>query len=331
MSRTLNRRVDIAGTGFTVLDRIYADGVLTEEALGGSCGNVFLSLAKLRWHVAPVLALGRDETGEKLAEEFRDAGAETQFIDFRPELRSPVLAQVVDTSSGRHWYRFECPDTNVNLPRYHPIGKADVLSARFVLHACTVFYTDRLSECILMAMKIAHSSGAIVFFEPSAIGEKALFETALPMVNILKYSAERLGHYGKCNGTLDTLITIATHGEDGLEISLGQSNFWYPAIATTKTVDASGSGDMVTIGLINTLLENRRHMRKDLNLTEIIGGVVAGQHLAAANCGFHGARGVFHNLGTSYVQRVISQQAKSSQFGSTTPNSENASKTLDAN
>ena len=65
MPGTRHKRVDIAGTGFTVLDRIYADGHFTEEALGGSCGNVFLSLAMLHWRVAPVLALGMDETGRK--------------------------------------------------------------------------------------------------------------------------------------------------------------------------------------------------------------------------------------------------------------------------
>ena len=305
--------MDIAGTGFTALDRIYADEDLTEEALGGSCGNVFLSLAMLRWHVAPVLALGMDETGHKLVEEFVDAGAETQFISCRPELRSPVLVQVVDTSSGRHWYRFRCPETEVDLPRYHPIGKADVLSARSALKTCTVFYTDRLSDCILMAMNIAYSSGSIVLFEPSEIGKEELFQKALPMVDILKYSVERLGDQRRGNGALDTLITIVTHGSDGLDISLGPSNIRYPAISTTETVDASGSGDMVTIGLINALLENRRLKRKDLTLSETIRGVVAGQHLAAANCGFHGARGVFQHLGTNYVRSVISRHAQSSQ------------------
>ena len=41
-SRQLNSHVDVAGTGFTVLDRIYADGDLAGEALGGSCGNVLV-------------------------------------------------------------------------------------------------------------------------------------------------------------------------------------------------------------------------------------------------------------------------------------------------
>ena len=307
MPGTRHKRVDIAGTGFTVLDRIYADGHFTEEALGGSCGNVFLSLAMLHWRVAPVLALGMDETGGKLVGAFIDAGAETRFISRRPDLRSPVLTQVLDTSSGRHWYRSKCPDTDVNLPRYHPIGEDDVLSAKSALEACTVFYTDRLSISILMAMKIANSSGAIVIFEPSAIEHKELFDSALPMVHVLKYSAERLGYQRRAYSPFDTLLTIVTHGTEGLDISVGRSNVRYPAISASKTVDESGSGDMVSIGLIDTLLKNRSRKRKSLTLRETIRGVVAGQHLAAANCSFHGARGVFQNRSVNYVRNLISQ------------------------
>ena len=318
MPRTRQKRVDIAGTGFTVLDRIYADGHFTEEALGGSCGNVFLSLAMLRWHVAPVLALGLDETGRKLVGEFVDAGAETRFINCRPDLRSPVLTQAVDTTSGHHWYRFNCPDTDVNLPRYRPIGQDDVLSAKPALEACTVFYTDRLSDSILMAMKIACSSGAIVFFEPSAIEHEELFEKALPMVDILKYSAERLGNKLRPDSLSDTLFTIVTHGAEGLDISVGRSSVSFPAISAAETVDSSGAGDMVSIGLIDTLLKNRPRRQQALTLKETIQGVVAGQHLAAANCEFRGARGVFQNRGANYVRSLISQLDQTFSKDSTT-------------
>src|SRR3546814_10628803 len=63
-----DERVDVAGTGFTVLDRVYADGGFAGEALGGSCGNVLVSLAMLHRHVAPLLALGMDNTGERSEE-----------------------------------------------------------------------------------------------------------------------------------------------------------------------------------------------------------------------------------------------------------------------
>ena len=90
----------MAGTGFTVMDRIYADGDLTDEALGGSCGNVLVSLAMLHRHVAPVLALGDDDTGGRLVDEFTRAGAMVRYIARRKDVRSPILAQELDTRSG---------------------------------------------------------------------------------------------------------------------------------------------------------------------------------------------------------------------------------------
>ena len=48
------RAVHVAGTGFVVLDRVYADDRESFEALGGSCGNVLVSLAMLDRAVAPL-------------------------------------------------------------------------------------------------------------------------------------------------------------------------------------------------------------------------------------------------------------------------------------
>src|SRR3546814_19756599 len=116
-----DERVDVAGTGFTVLDRVYADGGFAGEALGGSCGNVLVSLAMLHRHVAPLLALGMDNTGERLVSELSQAGANTRYICRLMGRQSPVLAQTLDTSSGRHDFSFTCPKTNSELTRYQPI------------------------------------------------------------------------------------------------------------------------------------------------------------------------------------------------------------------
>jgi len=122
LSRQHSQCVDVAGTGFTVLDRIYTDGGLADEALGGSCGNVLVSLAMLHRNVAPVLALGLDDAGDRLVSEFTEAGANVDYIHQRLDLKSPILAQELDTSSGQHAFSFICPETNADLPRYQPIG-----------------------------------------------------------------------------------------------------------------------------------------------------------------------------------------------------------------
>ena len=122
--------IDVVGTGFTVLDRLYSDGQLASEALGGSCGNVLVSLAMLHRQVVPVLSLGFDEIGSRLVDEFRVAGANTQYICRHYGRRSPVLRQELDTSSGRHSFSFVCDETLEEYPRYEPIGRDEVRCQR---------------------------------------------------------------------------------------------------------------------------------------------------------------------------------------------------------
>lgn len=296
--------VDVAGTGFTVLDRIYADGDLADETLGGSCGNVLVSLAMLRRHVAPVITLGNDDEGERLVTEFSRAGAIVEHIHRRADLRSPVLAQEIDTCAGEHGFSFVCPVTNVELPRYQPIGEAELDSALAVLTHCSIFYADRLSESIFEAMKTAWLAGAVIFFEPSDVEESELFEEALKMVSILKYSADRIGDHLAHSRT--RCVTVVTHGAAGLEVADEESKVWCEAVLATSVMDTSGSGDMVSIGLIDWILANSLETT-GLKATNLLKGVVAGQRLAAENCAYAGARGLFKERGAAYVRHILTQ------------------------
>ena len=248
----LNRRADVVGTGFTVLDRLYQDGRFSDESLGGSCGNVLVSLAMLRRVVAPVLRLGLDMEGDQLMSEFYAAGAITSHIHRSPDLRSPVLAEKLDTASGVHRFSFKCPETDADLPRYEPIGEPELLEALPLLEECSVFYADRLSGCILEAMRTARNGGAIVFFEPSEIGDSILFERALALSTIVKYSSDRLDD--ELEGMAVDCIKIVTHGSSGLEVRDGSSKIWCGAIEANEVRDTCGSGDMVSVGIIDWLL-----------------------------------------------------------------------------
>ena len=298
--------VDVTGTGFAVLDRIYADGDLADEALGGSCGNVLVSLAMLRRHVAPVLALGNDDEGEQLITEFSRAGAMVEYIQRRTELRSPIVTQQIDTCSGQHGFSFACPVTNAELPRYQSIGEAELGPALSVLTQCSIFYADRLSESIFEAMKTAWLAGATIFFEPSDVEEGTLFEEALKMVSILKYSDDRTDDHLQHLRT--GCVRIVTHGAAGLEVTDEESEVWCEAVLAPSVTDTCGSGDMVSIGLIDWMLTNCRGAA-DLRATNLIKGVVAGQRLAAENCAYAGARGLFKGRGAAYARQVLRQHA----------------------
>lgn len=297
-----SRKVDVAGTGFIVLDRVYADGDLTDEALGGSCGNVLVSLAMLHRDVAPVITLGNDETGERLVAEFFRAGALVEYINRRGDLRSPVLAQALDTRSGRHDFSFMCPETNEAFPGYQPIGEDELALARAVLTCCSVFYADRLSGSILAAMRMASISGAVIFFEPSEVHDERLFEEALKIVSILKYSEDRLGD--RLSGMETRCVRIVTYGAAGLEVSDGHGATWCAAAAAPTVLDTCGSGDMVSVGVIDWMLANQ-FASTDLRATSLLDGIISGQRLAAENCAYAGARGLFRHRGADYVRALL--------------------------
>ena len=302
----LNRELDnpqVVGTGFTTLDRVHVNGMFAKEELGGSCGNVLVSLALLRHQVAPLIVLGQDDIGGQLVDEFARAGADIRFITQRSDIRTPIVAQDLCTSTGQHSFSFKCKKTNNKFPRYFPVGFQEVESAGHALDSCSIFYVDRLSSSILVAMERAHLAGALIFFEPSAAPE-IHFERALELASIVKYSSDRLGSEIDCKVSHCPALAIITHGSDGLEIRSGDQTVWQKAVAAETLTDTSGCGDMVSLGLIDWLLSDRC-FRHALHVDNLSAGILAGQHLAAANCAFTGARGLFRELGPEYVRRLL--------------------------
>ena len=302
---TFGPRLDVAGTGFTVLDKIYQNGVLSDAALGGSCANVLVSLAMLDRHVAPVLRLGDDDEGDLLIGEFLEAGAVVDFISRQSGLRSPVLAEEIDSRSADHTFNFTCPETNCALPAYEPIGRHELRHATPVFSICSVFYTDRLSQSILEAMDLAHRSGAIIVFEPSDIDDDALFLEALRLTTVLKSSADRL------DGALDAFLgraypraRVTTRGAAGLTISDAYQDIWCDAVPAIQLRDACGSGDMVSVGMIDWLLANA-YSTDQVSAESLLQGIIAGQRLAAENCAYEGARGLFRHLGPAYAKSIL--------------------------
>jgi fructokinase len=297
--------IDVAGTGFTTLDRVYTNNVKTSEALGGSCGNVLISLAMLDRSVVPLLSLGDDQVGSSLIDEFTQAGVDTRYITRRLNFASPILAQELDLESGQHSFSFVCPETNQALPRYQPVLDEDVEVAKPVLGACAVFYTDRLTRSILLAMETAAASGALIFFEPSSIDDEELFDRAVRLCSVLKYSSERLSSRLSNRKLRDQAVAIVTHGAEGLEVSARGERRWCAAVPTTVVRDTCGAGDMLTVGIIDWILGSSRPKADVLAFDHFLSGVTAGQRLAAVNCAYAGARGVFRRHGARGARMIL--------------------------
>jgi fructokinase len=296
----------VAGTGLTALDVIYAGNLGGPlKALGGSCGNVLISLAMLGHSVAPVISIGADSHGDFLVDALRHAGCETRFV-FRASIEgSPVIVEHIDVGRAQHWFSLSCPGTDQSFPRWRSIDENQVRSARAALEEISVFYTDRLSPAIVSAMEAAHGAGALVVFEPASRGDDDnLFARALKTVSILKISGDTTGQYDiACEETL-AMVVIRTHGSKGLTATFQGTEKFFPPTAAPRLVDTCGSGDMVTTGLLDYLLTHWRESSRWL-AADIYAGVEAGQQLAAINCAFAGARGIFHALGARSVRSAL--------------------------
>ncbi len=298
--------IDVAGTGFTVLDRIYEGTSKTLEELGGSCANVLWSLAMLRRRVVPILSLGADEVGRGLVDTFRSAGADVSHIAMHQGRRSPILAQHLDRRQAIHTFSFRCPETNDDYPRYQSIGAEEAAAARPVVERCAVFYCDRLSAPIVEAMEATAHAHGIVFFEPSEIGDTSLFARAVRASRIMKYSADRLG------SDMDDLLPdsdifrIVTCGASGLEVRQRSNVNFLPSYPADRVEDTSGSGDMVSVGLIDRLVAIGARA-PTITLDDVVGGVRAGQKLATANCAHVGARGIFRGSRPREVRAMLEE------------------------
>lgn len=298
-------RIDVAGTGFAVLDRVYAKREKAFEAVGGSCANVLISLAMLERSVFPVLAFGDDVVGNVLLEEFLRAGADTRYISRRSGIPSPVLAQMLDSDMGQHAFSFICPETDEDFPRYCPIDELELEEAKPALSTCSVFYTDRLNRSTFRAMQTAAQSGSMVFFEPSAIEDDDLFDRAISLCSVIKYSSDRLSTRLSELTLRQGSIAIVTYGADGLEVRQDGQRAWCRAIRAPVVRDTCGSGDMVSVGIIDWLLLHYRRSSARPSFYDFLAGVVSGQRLAAINCGYAGARGIFRYLGPSYARSIL--------------------------
>jgi fructokinase len=173
-----------------------------------------------------------------------------------------------------------------------------------VLTACNIFYADRVSEGILEAMRTAEASGAIVYFEPSAVDDFELFAEAVSLASIVKYSADRMQAFWSHAPLRSEAIAIVTFGAAGLEVRQEGQTVRCEATPAPLVRDTCGSGDMVSVGLIDHMLA-QGPFHSAPRVRDVLHGIVAGQRLAAANCAYTGARGLFKTRGADVVRQLL--------------------------
>lgn len=295
----------VVGTGLVALDLIHVgtQQPLFEE-LGGSCGNVLISLAMLGRSVTPLLRLGTDPVGARLERDLRLAGADTRWVSRNRDVRSPVIVELLDLASSAHSFSFTCPQSSQRFGNFQPITLEELEPARPTVASCTIFYADRISETILDAMEAAAAGGAIIHFEPSSLSEPDLFERALSIAHIFKYSVDRLSP-NIVERLRPEVFSIVTAGRSGLEVRHAGTVHRCEALAADVMRDACGAGDMVTLGLLDAIIQHGAPNPASLPIETVVAGVRSGQRLAAANCAYIGARGLFRERGPQHARKIL--------------------------
>ena len=283
------------GGGFVALDVVDGDrGQFA--AVGGSCGNVLTILAWLGWSSAPVARLGADPAAEFVREDLETFGVQLRHVSASARVQTPVVLQrFVEDRQGHRQHRFSlvCPECGAWLPRFRSV---------MMSHATKVmaetppkcFYFDRISPALLRLAEWVRCKGGLVFFEPSSIGDEALLRRAIDTCHVLKYSDERLGHVEDLADARQPALIVRTRGPEGLESRWRGRWSQQSAFKAAKVVDAAGSGDWCSAGLIHVIGQAGTAMLPNLQKVEIERGLRLGQALAALNCAHEGARGLMY-------------------------------------
>lgn len=297
MPRVKKARPSVYGTGFLALDMVRSALRKTSISAyaGGTCGNVLAILAYLGWDAYPVARLNGDAASQRVRADLRSLGVKLDFAACKPVVSTPIVVQTIrrTPSGARHRFAWTCPECGSTLPRFRAIPRSTVprIVAR-MLHP-SVFFMDRVSRSSLDLARAAATRGALVYFEPSVIGDATLFKRALRLAHVVKYSSDRLRSWGPHADSV--LLEIQTLGERGLmyRSQLGGHATWMhlPSVPALKLIDACGAGDWCSAGIIARLGAAGLDGLFAADEAEIAEAMRYGQKLAAWNCGFEGARG----------------------------------------
>ncbi len=297
----------IVGAGLVSLDIVLGidDNKAVRHWAGGTCGNVLAALAYLGWQAFPVARLGKDHGGAAVLADLREQGVDLSLL-FQEEIESTRIVQklrVTRRGELRHRFLFSCPSCGSVFPRFRPptLDHKQAVLAKGM--SPDVFFFDRTSPAVIAMAEEFSAKGSLVYFEPSGIGRPDLFDRAVELSDVVKYSAERMHERLSGKRSLRRrgrharpVIEVETMGADGLRYRFpqrtGAGGDWRPqaAFRVSGVRDTAGAGDWCTAGLLYQLGFRRGEEPQDLGPRAIGHALTFGQAIAALNCQHLGAR-----------------------------------------
>ncbi len=306
----------IAGSGLFALDVIVRlDGSKATPSLGGSAGNVLSILGALGWGAVPVGALGDDIAGHAIRRDFARVGADMRLLRSMARYTPVIFQHQLDRQAAQddatHRFTFACPDCG---GRRRPSWDDDpeFVDVRADLPPASVFYLDRPTRLGVAIAEQYASRGAVVVFEPSAVGDNVgLFVRAARIAHIVKYADERLGDLGAYHLRPEG-IEIQTRGPHGLRFRAGATDrswIYLPAFRLPFIHDTAGAGDWCTAGMLYELFGAAAGAWA-IDRDAIEHALAFGQVLSTLNCMTEGARGLLATWSPDQIVRAARSVAQ---------------------
>ena len=301
------------GSGLLALDVILNGSPNTPPKLtaGGSCGNVMTILSYLGWNSYPVARLKNNDATKEIFSDLHRWGVSTDFVLSEPTGSTQIIIhRILKNKKGQSVHRFEFrnPITGNWFPGYKPFLSKEVPELIKKMPVPKVYYFDRINRAAIDLAVEAKSQGAVIFFEPSSIGDPKLFEQCLQTTDIIKFSNERIPNYKTLFKKSKVYLEIETLGKDGLNFRCTKSSQpkWthVEPFELSDLTDSAGAGDWCSAGIINALCRHGLVGLKKKGIREVKAGLLAGQVLGAINCFFDGARGIMYSVNQSSFEKA---------------------------
>jgi sugar/nucleoside kinase (ribokinase family) len=295
------------------LDVVTDDGsdeVIGEWA-GGSTGNLMAILAFLGWDASPIARLDSGEVSATIKTDLKRWGVNQRWLSLEPTAEAAIyIERLRHDREGAVYHRFEryCPECGARLPGYRPVTIAALEGVLEGIAECDVLFIDRPSPGAVVAAEYAREGGKLVFFEPSARGERRQLESLAQAADIVKYSADRLTSEDReVIAEASPAIEIETLGAEGLRFRTRAKWHKLPA-PSTAAKDTAGAGDWTTAGILHEL---RNDLGKAaLTADRMRGVLVTAQAFGAISCRYSGARGMMEHLSSKRVLEIARQLSK---------------------
>lgn len=320
----------VFGTGLLALDVIIsADPCRTPVlAAGGTCGNVLAALAYLGWEAFPVARLNDDAASAIVRADLDRSGVKLDFASQAPGAATPIIVQTIRRDRRglpKHRFSLACPACGAWFPSYRAVTQEAALEVIDAVADAAyggfapprVFFFDRVSRGALTLAQAFADRGALIVFEPIGVGDPKLFEEALAITHVLKYSRERLPtlasrpterpHKHQSRG--GPLVEIETMGAEGLRFrtACDRRARWrvLPAVPSPTMRDTAGAGDWCTAGFLASLGMAGVSGVERARVGDVEYALRVGQAAAAIGCGFEGARGVMAALSAAQFYQAL--------------------------